>query len=97
MQVITAPTLDELAVGLDLADGVVAGDPRVIAAAALLAEQHQPMTMTPGNLRVLLALYRRRVVELLDALGQHARETGSERWRGCRTIDANTGGVVDCD
>jgi hypothetical protein len=41
-QVITAPVLDELAARLDLADVVTAGDPRVIAAAALPARERDP-------------------------------------------------------
>jgi len=69
-QVITAPALDELAGKLDLADGVMAGDPRVIAAVELLDEHHQPITMTPGDLRQLLARYQRRLHGLLDALGR---------------------------
>lgn len=75
-RVITAPALDELAARLDLADGVAASDP-VIAAIELLAEHHQPITMTPGDLRALLARYQRRLHELLDAVGQDVRETGS--------------------
>ena len=74
MQVVVAPTLDELAVRLG---GVTVGDPRVIAAAELLAERHQPITMTPGDMRALLARYQRRLHELLDALGQDLRETES--------------------
>jgi hypothetical protein len=48
-------------------------DPAGIAAAAarahmLLAEGHQPLTMTPGDLRALLARYQRRLQELADAV-----------------------------
>lgn len=68
-RVITAPALDELAARLDFADGVAASDPRVIAATELLAEHHQPITMTPRDLRALLARYQRRLHELLEALG----------------------------
>jgi hypothetical protein len=75
-RVITSPALDELAARLDLADGVAASD-SVIAAIELLAEHHQPITMTPGDLRALLARYQRRLHELLDAVGQDVRETGS--------------------
>jgi hypothetical protein len=47
-------------------------DPAGIAAAAvrahmLLAEGHQPLTMTPGDLRKLLARYQHRLQELADA------------------------------
>ena len=69
-----APTLDELSARLG---GDQAGDPRIVRARELLAEHHQPMTMTPGDLRALLARYQRRLHELLDALGQDARETAS--------------------
>ena len=74
VQVVVAPTLNELAARLG---GDAAGDPRITAARDLLAERHQPVTMTPGDLRALLARYQRRLHELLDALGQDARETGS--------------------
>jgi len=48
-------------------------DPAGTAAAAvqahmLLAEGHQPLTMTPGDLRTLLARYQRRLQELADAV-----------------------------
>jgi hypothetical protein len=48
-------------------------DPAGIAAAAvrahmLLAEGHQPLTMTPGDLRALLSRYRHRLQELADAV-----------------------------
>jgi hypothetical protein len=48
-------------------------DPAGIALAAvrahmLLAEGHQPLTMTPGDLRTLLARYQRRLRELADAV-----------------------------
>ena len=48
-------------------------DPAGIVAAAvrahmLLAERHQPLTMTPGDLRTLLARYQRRLQELADAV-----------------------------
>jgi hypothetical protein len=51
-----------------------ADDERIQSALALLAENIQPLTMTPGDLRNLIGRYRRRVVALLEALGQ---ETGS--------------------
>jgi hypothetical protein len=74
VQVITAPTLDELEARLG---GTAADDPRIIAARELQAEHHQPITMTPGDLRALLARYQRRLHELLDAVGQDVREAGS--------------------
>jgi hypothetical protein len=48
-------------------------DPAGIAAATvrahmLLAEGHQPLVMTPGDLRTLLARYQRRLQELADAV-----------------------------
>jgi len=48
-------------------------DPTRIAVAAarahdLLAEDHQPLTMTPGAVRVLLARTQRRLQELADAV-----------------------------
>jgi hypothetical protein len=50
-------------------DGSVpADDERVTRARVLLAEQREPLTMTPGDLRSLLARYQRRVRELLDVV-----------------------------
>ena len=49
--------------------GDPAGDPRIAAARELLAEHHQPITMTPRDLRALLARYQRRLHELLETLG----------------------------
>ncbi len=74
VQVLVAPTLDELAVRLG---GDTGGDPRVADARELLAEHHQPLSMTPGDLRALLARYQRRLHELLDALGRDLQETES--------------------
>jgi hypothetical protein len=74
VQVVVAPTLDELTARLG-ADP--AGDPRIVRARELLAERHQPITMTPGDLRALIDRYQRRLHELLDAIGQDVRETGS--------------------
>ncbi len=50
-------------------DGSVhaSGDERVIRARLLLAEKHEPLTMTPGDLRTLLARYRQLVAELVAA------------------------------
>ena len=69
VQVVVAPTLDELSARLG---GDPAGDPRIVRARELLAERHQPVTMTPGDLRTLLARFQRRVVELLEVIGQEA-------------------------
>jgi hypothetical protein len=44
------------------------GDERVTRARALAGEHHQPLTMTPGDLRTLLARYQRRVAELLEVI-----------------------------
>jgi hypothetical protein len=74
VQVVVTSTLDELSARLG---GDTAADPRVIAAAELLAERHQPITMTPGDLRQLLARYQRRLHELLEAFGPNVREAGS--------------------
>lgn len=73
VQVITAPSLAELESKLTAAMAGPAGsDPRVTAARELLSEQHQPLTMTPGDLRALLARYQRRLHELLEGAGQEA-------------------------
>ena len=74
LQVVVAPTLEELAARLG---DDPAGDPRIVRARELLAEHQQPLTMTPGDLRALLDRYQRRLTELLDALGQDVRETAS--------------------
>lgn len=37
-----------------------------MAARELLAARHQPITMTPGDLRQMLARYQRRLAELLE-------------------------------
>ena len=74
VQVVVAPTLDELTARLG---GDPAGDPRVVRARELMAEHHQPLVMTPGDLRALLARFQRAAQELLDALGQDVREAGS--------------------
>jgi hypothetical protein len=39
-----------------------------IRAFALLAETHQPLIMTPGDVRTLLARYQRRLHDLADAV-----------------------------
>jgi hypothetical protein len=66
VQVVVTPTLDELAARLS---GDPAGDPRVMRARELLAELHQPLSMSPGDVRALLARYQRHLHELLEALG----------------------------
>jgi len=71
VQVITAPSLAELEPKLTAATAGPAGpDPRVTAARELLGEQHEPLTMTPGDLRQLLARYQRRLRELLEGQGR---------------------------
>jgi len=42
-----------------------AGDPRVNSARVLLAEEHAPLVMTPGDVRTLLARHQRAVALLL--------------------------------
>jgi hypothetical protein len=50
-------------------DGSVpAGDVRVTRARALIAERHEPLTMTPGDLRTLLACFQRRMTGLLEVI-----------------------------
>lgn len=50
------------------------GDKRVIRARLLLAEKSEPLTMTPGDLRTLLARYRQLVAELIAAADGAADE-----------------------
>jgi hypothetical protein len=45
-----------------------ASDERVIRARALLAEHHQPLVMTPGDLRQLLVRYHRRLGDLIEII-----------------------------
>ncbi len=52
------------------------GDERVIRARILLAEKYEPLTMTPGDLRALLARYRQLVSELVAAADGAADEAG---------------------
>lgn len=66
--VVIAATLDELAAKPGKIGGTPAGDPRVARARQLAAEHHQPLTMTPGDLRHLLARWQRAATELLDVL-----------------------------
>ncbi len=47
---------------------LLTSDPRVVAAAQLLAERHQPSALSAAQLRVLLAKYERRLRALLDAI-----------------------------
>src|ERR1017187_5484172 len=47
----------------------LSSDPRVIAAAELLAERHQPSALSTAQLRQLLAIYERRLRALLDIVG----------------------------
>jgi len=39
-----------------------------VRACALLAERHEPLTMTPGDLRTLLGRYQRRLHDLAEAV-----------------------------
>jgi hypothetical protein len=39
-----------------------------VRACALLAERHEPLTMTPGDLRTLLSRYQRRLHDLAEAV-----------------------------
>jgi hypothetical protein len=48
-----------------LADTIAA---QILPARALLAERHEPLTMTPGDLRKLLARYQQHLHELLEAI-----------------------------
>jgi hypothetical protein len=43
---------------------------------ALLAERHEPLTMTPGDLRLLLGRYQRRLHDLADAVRPAAATAG---------------------
>ena len=43
-------------------------DPRVTRARGLLGEHHQPLVMTPGDIRHLLARFQRAAAELLDVI-----------------------------
>lgn len=52
-----------------------AADPRVIRARELLAEHHQPLVMSPGDVRHLLARFQRRTAGLLDYITES--EAGS--------------------
>ena len=47
----------------------LSSDPRVLAAADLLAERHQPSALSTAQLRQLLAIYERRLRALLDVVG----------------------------
>ena len=55
--------------------GVPADDPRVARARELAAERHQPLTMTPGDLRVLVGCWQRAATGLLDLLTETAETT----------------------
>jgi hypothetical protein len=47
-----------------------------VRACALLAERHQPLTMTPGDLRTLLGRYQRRLHDLAEAVLPAAATAG---------------------
>ncbi len=65
--VVQEPTLAGLEARL-AEDDPAGSDPRVTAARELLAERHEPLTMTPGDVRQLLARYQRRLHELLEVV-----------------------------
>jgi len=55
-----------------------AADPRIVRARSLAAEHHQPILMTPGDVRGLLARFQRGVVELLAVIdGQPPKRPSS--------------------
>jgi hypothetical protein len=56
----------------------VSEDPRILRARQLLAEHHQPITMTPGDLRRLLARFQRRTAELLAVIDQAGQPGAGE-------------------
>jgi hypothetical protein len=64
-----AGMLRAAAVSLPRIDGnIPAGsDERLTRARLLLAEKHEPLVMTPGDLRQLLARYRQQVAEMVAA------------------------------
>jgi hypothetical protein len=45
-----------------------ATDPRIVRVRSLAAEHHEPLVMTPGDLRLLLAKFQRGVAELLEVV-----------------------------
>jgi hypothetical protein len=53
-----------------------------VSARMLLAEGHQPLTMTPGDLRTLLARYQHRLQELADAAEPVTAVHGADGDRG---------------
>ncbi len=63
----------------------VTTDPRVIAAAELLAERHQPSALSAAQLRVLLAKYERRLRALLDVIG--AAPTRHDRFQRLQALE----------
>ena len=53
-------------------------DPRIIRARRLVAEHHQPITMSSGDLRKLLARFQRRTAELLEVIDQAGQPGAGE-------------------
>ena len=51
---------------------IAGDDPRVTRARDLLAEQHILLTMSPGEIRQLLARFQRRVTGLLEVIDRQA-------------------------
>src|ERR1017187_7594851 len=64
---------------------LIATDPRVIAAAELLAERHQPSALATAELRRLLAMYERRMRGLLDVVG--AAPTPRDRFQRLQALE----------
>jgi len=68
-------------------DGVplLTADPRVIAAADLLAERHQPSALSASQLRGLLGTYERHLRALLDVVG--AAPTPRDRFQRLQALE----------
>ena len=60
-------------------------DPRVIAAADLLAERHQPSALSTAQLRGLVAKYQRRLRGLLDVVS--AASTSRDRFQRLQALE----------
>jgi len=63
----------------------VTTDPRIIAAADLLAERHQPPALSAAQLCVMLATYERRLRALLDVVG--AAPTRRDRFQRLQALE----------
>src|ERR1035438_8813953 len=81
----------------------LSSDPRVLAAAELLAKRHQPSALSTAQLRQLLAIYERRLRALLDVVG--ATPTTRDRIQRLQTLEdalkyrraRAAGPCVNCD